>query len=62
MHKFFEKKPPKIKQKTAAEDSDLLNSDGDDPDMDTFADKAIEDKMRELNAGAGLGDESDDEI
>jgi len=60
MHKYFEKKPPKIKQKTG-EDSD--EEEGDDASLDEFADKMIEDKMNELNKGAGMNmDSEDDEI
>jgi hypothetical protein len=37
-------KPPKIKGKTGLE----LNEDGEDAELEAFADKAIEDKMKEL--------------
>lgn len=44
LHKYFEMKPPKIKSKTGLE----LNEDGEDAELEAFADKAIEDKMKEL--------------
>ena len=44
LHKYFEMKPPKVK----AAEQDNLNSEGEDQDLEAFADQAIEDKMREL--------------
>lgn len=57
MHKYFEKKPPKIKQKTETQ----INSDGEevDPEMEAFAERAIEEKMDELNRGTGFDSEDD---
>lgn len=56
MHKYFELKPPKVK----ATEQDQLNSDGEDPELMAFADKAIEDKMKELQSGSGMVDDSDE--
>lgn len=61
MTKYFEMKPPKISKKTDIDD-DMLNSDGEDEELEAFADKAIEDKMRELNRGTGMPDDSDEEL
>lgn len=60
MHKYFEMKPPKISKKTAEEDH--MNSEGEDPELDAFADQAIEDKMKELNQGQGIDDEDDESL
>lgn len=51
-------KPPKIKVQTDQE----VNSDGDDIAMEEFADKAVEDKMKDLQRGSGVIDESDDDV
>ena len=51
-------KPPKIKLQTDQE----VNSDGDDIAMEEFADKAVEDKMKDLQRGSGVIDESDDDV
>jgi len=51
MHRYFEQKPRK-QAKTEEEEADALND---------FADKVIEDKMRELNRGAGLNEASDED-
>ena len=51
-------KPPKIKVQTDQE----VNSDGDDIAMEDFADKAVEDKMKDLQRGSGVIDESDDDV
>ena len=59
MTKYFEMKPPKIQQKTDA------NSDagGSDAELDEFADKVIEDKMREIQKTQGVNpDESDESL
>lgn len=48
MHKYFEMKPPKIKEKAAEQLESDLDEEGQDPELEAFADKAIEDKMREL--------------
>jgi len=69
MHKYFEKKPPKIKQtKTQDDDDDLRSADDEegeaeieDGSLDAFADQVIEDKMKELNRGAGLNEDSEDD-
>lgn len=61
MHKYFEMKPPKVKSGTE-HDSDELLDDNEDPELAAFADKAIEDKMRELQAGSGIIDEDDDDL
>ena len=51
-------KPPKITVQTDQE----VNSDGDDFAMEEFADKAVEDKMKDLQRGSGVIDESDDDV
>lgn len=52
MHKYFEKKPPKVRRQ---------DEESGDESLDAFADKIIEDKMKELNRGAGLNENSDDD-
>jgi hypothetical protein len=59
MHKYFEMKPPKVK---GTEQEQELDSEGEDPEMNAFADKAIEDKMRELQRGSGIVDEDSDDL
>lgn len=68
MHKYFEKNPPKIKEKKTDSDDEEQNGDEEegeidieDGSLDAFADKVIEDKMRELNRGAGLNEDSEDD-
>lgn len=56
MHKYFKLKPPKVKMEEQTE----LNSDGEDPALVAFADEAIENKMKEFQAGSGIIDDSDD--
>lgn len=59
MHKYFEMKPPKIK---ATEQEGELNSDGEDPELAAFADRAIENKMKELQRGSGMVEDDDEDL
>ncbi|TNV85590.1 hypothetical protein FGO68_gene17657 [Halteria grandinella] len=67
LYKYFQTRGPRLTKKGGEEDSEGdediemadVNSDSDeDPELKAFADKAIKDKMRELNGGEGS--DSDD--
>jgi hypothetical protein len=70
LYKYFQAKGPRVTKKGGIEDSegdedismaDAVSDSDEDPELKAFADKAIKDKMRELNGGESDGD-SDDEV
>ena len=61
LYKYMTMKPPKI-SKTEKTPDELDGEEDEDPSLEAFANKIIEDKMKQIQAGSGLQGESDDEL
>ena len=55
-------KPPKISKTERTSDEEIEVDEDEDPSMETFANKLIEDKMKQIQAGSGIKDESDEDL
>ena len=61
LYKYMTMKPPKI-NKTGKKEDDMDGDEDEDPSLEEFANKIIEDKMKQIQAGSGIQGESDEEL
>ena len=62
LYKYMTMKPPRA-SKTEKTPGDEIDGDEDeDPSLEEFANKLIEDKMKQIQAGSGIKDDSDEEL